>query len=124
MYAWGQQGQQQTRSRTKKKGSSRAPTAPEAQIPYKLAAEPCRDPLPTWHPSCMEKSGDLSADAVRFTKNANFHGRLTLITEAEVQTSGVKRYAVVFDEGQLSPADGVGFAFGTTLPSTQNIQKV
>merc|ERR1719305_1430637 len=27
-------------------------------------------------------------------------------------------------EGDVSPADGVGFIFGDSLPSTQNIQKV
>ena len=45
-------------------------------------------------------------------------------SSAGVKRGGVHHYQCHYAEGDISPADGVGFIFGDSLPSTQNIQKV
>lgn len=67
--------------------------------------------------------GSLSEDCRRFSKT-QFHGRLSLVTEDQIQTSGIHRYLVQFSEGELSSADGVGFVFSSTLPCSKNIQRI
>lgn len=69
------------------------------------------------------KMGTLSYDGRIFTKQ-EFKGRLSVITEHEIHSRGVMRYAVQFTEGELSSADGVGFIFSTKLPCPKNIQKI
>jgi len=68
-------------------------------------------------------TGWLSDDARQFTKT-RYNGRLSIITEDRVHTSGVLQYAVQFTAGQISSADGVGFIFSSRLPSTKNIQHI
>jgi hypothetical protein len=68
-------------------------------------------------------SGTLFEDDRAFTKQT-FNGRLSVITEDQVQTQGVLRYALQFSDGPLSSADGVGFVFAQRLPCPKNIQKL
>lgn len=71
----------------------------------------------------MRQSGHLSKDARQFTKT-KFDGRLSVVTEDRVQTSGIHRYLVQFTEGELSSADGLGFVFSSVLPCPKNIQRI
>lgn len=73
--------------------------------------------------SSAEKSGDLSEDYSNFTKT-KFSGRLSIIAVDEVKKGGVHRCACRFVGGKVSAADGFGFIFASSLPPTQNIQKV
>jgi len=50
------------------------------------------------------------------------HGGEAVVTESAVHSAGVHHYAVVFTQGELSPADGVGFMFGGELPCRQDPQ--
>jgi hypothetical protein len=68
-------------------------------------------------------TGVLSEDRRTFTKTM-FKGRLSLITESEVHSSGVHRYSMQFTSGELSSADGLGFVFSPTLPCPKNIQRI
>lgn len=69
------------------------------------------------------KMGSLSEDYREFTKRA-FKDRLSLVTESDIHTQGVLRYALQFAEGELSCADGLGFVFASSLPCPKNIQKI
>lgn len=68
-------------------------------------------------------TGELSGDCRTFTKK-EYQGRLSVITEAEVHSSGVTRHVVQFTSGELSAADGVGFVFSRTLPCPKNIKRI
>jgi hypothetical protein len=68
-------------------------------------------------------SGVLSDDRREFTKT-KYMGRLSVITEDKVRTSGLHKYVVQFTRGDLSSADGVGFVFSPKLPCSRNIQKI
>jgi hypothetical protein len=67
--------------------------------------------------------GSLSEDCREFTKT-KFGGRLSVITEDKVHTSGVHTYLVQFSKGVLSSADGLGFVFSPKLPCPKNIQRI
>eukprot|EP00933_Yihiella_yeosuensis_P070859 TRINITY_DN79013_c0_g1_i1.p1 TRINITY_DN79013_c0_g1~~TRINITY_DN79013_c0_g1_i1.p1 ORF type:complete len:367 (-),score=62.10 TRINITY_DN79013_c0_g1_i1:199-1266(-) len=67
--------------------------------------------------------GTVGSDWRSFTKK-EFDGRLSVVTECELRTSGKMRYAVEFTSGELSNADGVGFIFSNKLPCPKNIQKI
>jgi len=68
-------------------------------------------------------TGRLSNCARLFTK-MRYEGRLSIITENRVHSSGLSQYVVQFTAGEMSSADGVGFIFSSTLPSTKNIQRI
>ncbi|CAK0848103.1 unnamed protein product [Prorocentrum cordatum] len=70
-----------------------------------------------------QDSGIVNEDSRTFTKQS-YHGRLSVITEDQVHSSGVLRYAITFASGELSSADGVGFVFSDRLPCPKNIQKL
>jgi hypothetical protein len=78
--------------------------------------------VPSWHTSA-NRSGTIEKSGKLFTKT-KYHGRLSLVTEDVVKVGGIHHYACTYVGGDVSPADGVGFLFGTSLPTTQNIQKV
>ncbi|KAF4650333.1 hypothetical protein FOZ61_000419 [Perkinsus olseni] len=67
--------------------------------------------------------GTLSDDLHTFTK-LEYEGRLSMVTEEQIRRHGVHRYMISFDSGEISPADGVGYAFSSQLPCKKNIQKV
>jgi len=67
--------------------------------------------------------GDVSNDRRDFVKR-EFMGRLSIITEDQINHGGILHYAVQFTEGELSNADGVGFILSSKLPSPKNIQKI
>jgi hypothetical protein len=69
------------------------------------------------------RCGTLKKERREFTK-VSYMGRLSIISEDSVHTSGVHSYALQFTEGELSNADGVGFVFSPRLPCPQNIQKI
>lgn len=71
-----------------------------------------------------EASGQLSYDSRCFTKSRKYAGLISFITANTVHVGGKVQYAVVFDSGEMSSADGVGFNFCATLPCTQNIQRI
>jgi hypothetical protein len=68
-------------------------------------------------------TGELSEDCRTFTKK-EYQGRLSVITEAEMHSSGITRHVIQFTEGELSAADGVGFVFSRTLPCPKNIKRI
>ncbi|CAK0797006.1 unnamed protein product [Prorocentrum cordatum] len=70
-----------------------------------------------------QDSGTVNEDSRTFTKQS-YNGRLSVITEDQVHSSGVLRYAITFASGELSSADGVGFVFSERLPCPKNIQKL
>lgn len=72
----------------------------------------------------VQSMGKVSDDFRRFTKEKDFDGRLSVVTESGVHTGGVHRYLVQFASGKLSKADGVGFVFSSTLPCKKNIQRI
>lgn len=74
--------------------------------------------------SSAEASGQLSYDMRCFTKSRKYAGMLSFITDNTVHVGGKVHYAVVFDSGEMSSADGVGFNFCARLPCTQNIQRI
>lgn len=110
------------------------PVGMSAVVPVRLNA---RLHSPPQAASCMRPSfgnlhhfhvesrgtGELSGDCRTFTKK-EYQGRLSVITEAEVHTSGVTRHVVQFTGGELSAADGVGFVFSRTLPCPKNIKRI
>jgi len=65
----------------------------------------------------------ISNDARQFTKT-EFQGRLSLVTEDELHSTGTMRYVMQFTSGELSSADGLGFVFSSTLPCPKNIQRI
>ncbi|KAF4738862.1 hypothetical protein FOZ62_010546 [Perkinsus olseni] len=67
--------------------------------------------------------GTLSDDLHTFTK-LEYEGRLSMVTEEQIRRHGVHRYMISFDSGEISPADGVGYAFSSQLPCKKNIQKI
>jgi hypothetical protein len=67
--------------------------------------------------------GALSPNCRHFTKH-EYEGQLSVVTEAEVHSRGVVRYALQFCYGNLSSADGVGFIFSHKLPCPKNIQRI
>ena len=75
-----------------------------------------------WHPE-SQSMGNLSSDGLQFTKT-QFDGRLSMITESMVRSSGLVRYIVELTSGRLSAADGVGFIFYNKLPCRINIQLI
>lgn len=75
-----------------------------------------------WHPE-SHSMGILSSDGLQFTKT-QFDGRLSMITEHLVRSSGVMRYVVELTSGHLSAADGIGFIFYDKLPCRINIQLI
>jgi len=68
-------------------------------------------------------TGELSEDCRTFTKR-EYQGRLSVITEAEMHSSGISRHIIQFTKGELSAADGVGFVFSRTLPCPKNIKRI
>lgn len=68
-------------------------------------------------------TGELSEDCRTFTKK-EYQGRLSVITEAEMHSSGITRHVIQFTKGELSAADGVGFVFSRTLPCPKNIKRI
>lgn len=68
-------------------------------------------------------TGELSEDCRTFTKK-EYQGRLSVITEAEMHSSGISRHVIQFTKGELSAADGVGFVFSRTLPCPKNIKRI
>jgi len=68
-------------------------------------------------------TGELSEDCRTFTKK-EYQGRLSVITEAEMHSSGITHYVIQFTKGELSAADGVGFVFSKTLPCPKNIKRI
>lgn len=88
---------------------------------YPLSSSPVSD----FHHLHLEtlKMGFLSEDKRQFTKHES-NGRLSLITEDTVHTSGQLRYSIRFTKGDLSSADGVDFIFSTELLVSKNIQKI
>ncbi|CAK0843082.1 unnamed protein product, partial [Prorocentrum cordatum] len=70
-----------------------------------------------------QDSGTVNEDSRTFTKQS-YNGRLSIITEDQVHSSGVLRYAIKFASGELSSADSVGFVFSDKLPCPRNIQKL
>ncbi|KAF4686537.1 hypothetical protein FOZ60_005085 [Perkinsus olseni] len=75
-----------------------------------------------WHVDA-ETMGTLSDDLHTFTK-LEYEGRLSMVTEEQIRRHGVHRYMISFDSGEISPADGVGYAFSSQLPCKKNIQKI
>lgn len=67
--------------------------------------------------------GWLSDDGRQFTK-MQYKGRLSILTENVVHSSGLVQYALQFTAGNLSSADGVGFIFSSKLPCSKNIQRI
>lgn len=107
--------------REEKKADTQVLQIAATNVFHHPAAPPIGD-LHHFHPETA-KMGFMSKDGRQFTKDA-FDGRLSVVTENVVHTSGRLRYAVKFTQGELSSADGVGFIFGTKLPAPKNIQKI
>jgi hypothetical protein len=98
------------------------PTDAEREMRLHLRDKSLPSQVPGWHISAT-RSGTVSRCGRYFLKD-KYQGRLSLITEDTVKRGGVHHYQCHYAEGDISPADGVGFMFGDSLPSTQNIQKV
>lgn len=111
---------------------TQALAAPQPLVPpgYNVGAQaphvsPFRPPCGVAHRFHAEaaSTGCLSEDGREFTK-LSFSGRLSVITEDQVHSRGVLRYALQFTGGELASADGVGFIFSPKLPCCKNIQKI
>jgi hypothetical protein len=75
-----------------------------------------------WHDE-SSFMGALDLNKKTFVKE-EFDGRLSMVTESSVHTSGVHRYVVLIETGPVSVADGFGFIFNSHLPCKKNIQKI
>jgi len=75
-----------------------------------------------WHEEAG-RMGKLSSHGKAFTK-VEFDGRLSMVTESQVHSSGIHRYVMQVQEGPVSVADGIGFVFSESLPCKKNIQKI
>jgi len=86
---------------------------------------PCQLPIGGQHRFHEETRvmGWLSDDGRQFTK-MQYKGRLSILTENVVHSSGLVQYALQFTAGNLSSADGVGFIFSSKLPCSKNIQRI
>jgi len=75
-----------------------------------------------WHAEAGSM-GSLSADGKSFVKQ-QYEGRLSMVTESTLHSTGIQRYAVYVESGVLSVADGFGYIFSGALPCKKNIQKI
>jgi len=109
-----------------------------ADVDSAACQESAAFPLPAWQPAQpqgppfgdqhrfheeTETMGILSEDRRSFTK-VHYKDRLSLVTESEIHSRGVLRYAMQFSGGELSCADGLGFVFSSSLPCPKNIQRI
>ena len=79
--------------------------------------------IPAKFHDAISSMGYLSPDKRIFEKR-EFEGRLSMLTEDTVRSSGEHTFAVALGGSSLSPADGIGFVFGDKLPFRRNIQLI